>query len=130
MRSTKLWRLPTRGALGNGLRAVAGIVLVSAGSLVVTTRNRKITLRPERDGTTTVVTDKPVRFPVGTLIEISFGPGLKYDDNALSWATTACHLTAFGQTYPGLSSPHWYDDATFAELVYACGKIPVRDVVA
>jgi hypothetical protein len=39
MRSTKLLRLPQRGALGNGLRVVAGAVLASDGSLVVITRN-------------------------------------------------------------------------------------------
>src|SRR6516165_5098009 len=50
--STKLLRMPTRGALGNGLRVVAGAVLASKGSLVVTTRNQCITLRPERDGST------------------------------------------------------------------------------
>ena len=37
--STKLLRLPTRGALGNGLRVVAGAVLASKGFLTVTTRN-------------------------------------------------------------------------------------------
>ena len=58
MVSTKLLRLPTRGALGNGLRVVAGAVLASGGSLVVITRNRRIELRPERDGTTTVVSVK------------------------------------------------------------------------
>jgi hypothetical protein len=34
MVSTKLLRLPTRGALGNGLRVVTGAVLASGGSLV------------------------------------------------------------------------------------------------
>ena len=47
MLSTKLLRLPKRGALGNGLRVVAGAVLASEGSLVVITRNRRIVLRPE-----------------------------------------------------------------------------------
>jgi hypothetical protein len=37
MVSTKLLRLPTRGALGNGLRVVAGAVLASQGSLTVIT---------------------------------------------------------------------------------------------
>ena len=32
--SSKLLRLPTRGALGNGLRVVAGVVLASDGRLV------------------------------------------------------------------------------------------------
>src|ERR1700683_4107719 len=44
MVSTKLLRLPTRGALGNGLRVVAGSVLASGGSLAVTSRNRRIVL--------------------------------------------------------------------------------------
>lgn len=48
MISTKLLRLPTRGALGNGLRVVAGAVVASEGSLVVTTRNQGIELHPER----------------------------------------------------------------------------------
>ena len=56
MISTKLQRLPTRGALGNGLRVVVGAVLASEGSLVVTTRNRRLVLEPNpRDGSTTVV---------------------------------------------------------------------------
>ena len=62
MISTKLLRLPTRGALGNGLRVVAGAVLASEGILAVITRNRRSQLRPERDGTTTVVTVPPVNF--------------------------------------------------------------------
>src|SRR5262245_53299708 len=35
--SSKLLRLPTRGALGHGLRVVSGAVLASGGSLVVMT---------------------------------------------------------------------------------------------
>jgi hypothetical protein len=55
MRSSKLLRLPQRGALGNGLRVVAGAVLASAGSLVVITHNKRIKLRPRADGSTTVI---------------------------------------------------------------------------
>jgi hypothetical protein len=80
--STKLLRLPTRGALGNGLRVVAGAVLASEGSLVVLTRNRRIVLRPVREGTSTVVSAKAAKF--GTRIEISFGPALPRDANALA----------------------------------------------
>ena len=69
--------------LGNGLRVVAGAVLASEGSLTVITRNKRIELRPERDGTTTVVSVKPVKFPVGTRIEIGFGPALPCDDDTL-----------------------------------------------
>jgi hypothetical protein len=50
LRSSKLLRLPQRGALGNGLRVAAGAVLASQGSLAVITRNRRIVLRPRRTG--------------------------------------------------------------------------------
>jgi Histidine kinase-, DNA gyrase B-, and HSP90-like ATPase len=83
MVSTKLLRLPTRGALGNGLRVVAGSVLASDGSLTVTTRGKRITLRPERDGSTSVAGVKTVNSQAGTRIEISFGPAIPRDANAL-----------------------------------------------
>jgi hypothetical protein len=129
MVSTKLLRLPTRGALGNGLRVVAGAVLASSGSLAVVTRNRRIQLRPERDGTTTVVSVKKVEHPLGIRVEIGFGT-LPCDGNVLHWATVARHLDAFGSSYSGKSSPHWYDAAQFHELLYASGKTPVRELIA
>ena len=92
MVSTKLLRLPTRGALGNGLRVVAGSVLASNGSLVVTTRGKRIELRPEHDGSTTVVSVKPVKNQVGTRIEISFGPAIPSDADALHWARIATDM--------------------------------------
>src|SRR3954471_4190905 len=47
--SSKLNRMPTRGALGNGLRVVVGAVLASKGTLDVVTRNRLFTLTPHDD---------------------------------------------------------------------------------
>jgi hypothetical protein len=129
MISTKLLRLPTRGALGNGLRVVAGAVLVSDGILVVTTGNRRIELRPERDGSTTVVTVTPVDFPVGTRVEIDFGPAISEDEDALSWAVVATEM-ARGQSYAGKSSPWWYDAPQFHELLSASGAAPVRELMA
>ena len=126
--STKLLRLPTRGALGNGLRVVAGAVLASEGSLTVITRNRRIELRPERDGTTTVVRAKEVDWLVGTRVEIAFGPVLP-EDGALQWAHTATNL-AQGPTYAGRSSPWWYDLPQFQELLSASGTILVRELIA
>jgi hypothetical protein len=129
MISTKLLRLPTRGALGNGLRVVAGTVLASEGLLVVTTRNRRIELHPERDGSTTVVTVTSVDFPVGTRVEIGFGPAIPKDADALRWAVVARDL-AGGQCYQGKSSPWWYDAPQFHELLSASGAAPVRELVA
>jgi hypothetical protein len=129
MVSTKLLRLPTRGALGNGLRVVAGAVLASDGFLVVTTHNRRIELRPQRDGSTTVGKVTPGKFPVGTRIEIGFGAAIPEDENALYWAKVAIRMT-HGQAYAGRSSPYWYDVPQFHELLSASGTAPVRELVA
>jgi Topoisomerase 6 subunit A/Spo11, Toprim domain len=130
MVSTKLFRLPTRGAVGNGLRVVAGAVLASRGSLAVITGNKRIALRPEREGNTTVVSVKPVKRPVGTRIEITFGPDLPCDNDTLDWAHKARKLAQTGSTYAGKSSPHWYDEVQFHELLDAAGNRPVRDLVS
>ena len=104
-------------------------MLASGGSLAVITRDRRIELRPERDGTTTVVSTTKVEFPIGTRIEISFGPALPSDQAALAWAQIARHL-AQGTTYGGRSSPWWYDISQFQELLYASGDRPVRELIA
>jgi hypothetical protein len=103
MRSTKLLRLPTRGALGNGLRVVAGAVLASEGSLAVITRNRRIALRPESDGSTSVVSVIEVSHPIGTRVEIGFGPALPRDSNPLWWVRLAARC-AVGSSYKAV--PH------------------------
>jgi hypothetical protein len=130
MISSKLLRLPLRGALGNGLRVVAGAVLASQGSLVVQTRNRRITLRPERDGSTTVISTTSVNYPTGTRVEIQLGPAIPNDDRALHWAREAIALANLGKVYSGKSSPHWYDGTQFHELLYARGRTPVRELIA
>ena len=128
--TTKLLRRPTRGALGNGLRVVAGAVLASEGHLTVTTRNRRIQLRPERDGGTTVVGVKPAKFPVGTRVEIAFGRELPSDRSAMSWAKEACAVAHDGESYTGKTSAHWYDVPALRKLIDASGDRPVRDLMA
>jgi hypothetical protein len=130
MMSSKYLRLPTRGAVGNGLRVVAGAVLASGGTFTVITRNRRLKLRPERDGTTTVVKVEKAKRPVGTRIEIGFGPDLPCDDETLDWAQAACHMSGYGSDYSGKTSPWWYDAAQFHELLDASGDRPVRELVA
>jgi hypothetical protein len=130
MRSSKLIRLPQRGALGNGLRVVAGAVLASQGWLVVITRNRRIELAPQADGSTKVVKVTSVDYPVGTRIEIGFGAALPHDDNPLAWLQQAMAANAGGRSYDGASSPYWYDPAQFHELILAHGTQPLRLLVA
>jgi len=128
MVSSKLWRLPTRGALGNGLRVVAGAVLASRGKLTVITRNRRIELRPEHDGSTTIVSMEPVDFPVGTRVEFCPGAELPDESDPLCWARIAIKFG--GRSYEGKTSPWWYDQAQFHELLLAGGTRPVRKLVA
>jgi hypothetical protein len=45
-------------------------------------------LTPQEDGSTAVVSES-THFPVGTLIEIVFGPQIPDDDHALAWAHQA-----------------------------------------
>jgi hypothetical protein len=130
MRSSKLLRLPQRGALGNGLRVAAGAVLASEGSLVVISRNSRIVLRPESDGSTSVLEVTTVDHPTGTRIEIGFGPGLpRDDDEPLEWIELASKAVQ-GESYEGKSSPSWYDGAQFHELLLAAGAQPVRSLIA
>jgi hypothetical protein len=126
--STKLLRLPTRGALGNGLRVVAGAVLASDGFLIVETRGARLRLQPGRDGYTQVVERSASARRIGTRIEIVFGPDLPQDADALRWAHLAIHL-AQGNAYAGKSSPWWYDLPQFHELLSASGGVPVRALI-
>jgi hypothetical protein len=126
--STKLWRRPLRGAMGNGLRVVVGAVAASRGSLIVETGNRRLVLSPQPDGTTKVET-APIENRKGTRIEVAFGPGLPQDEYALHWAEMAIAL-AGGDGYAGRTSPYWYDGAQWLELLRAAGNRPVRDLIA
>jgi hypothetical protein len=127
--SSKLLRLPTRGALGNGLRVVAGAVLASRGRLVVLTRDCHIVVTPGDDGISkTEITQ--IDHPKGTRIEIRFGAALPEDENALYWAELAAGVGQSGKTYKGKTSPHWYDADSLFELFQAAGNRIVRDLIA
>jgi hypothetical protein len=128
--STKLLRLPTRGALGNGLRVVAGVVLASGGSLSVSTRGRTLRLAPQNDGRT-LVTSISAYDRQGTRVEVRFGPALlPLTDDLFVWAERAGVLVQGGDGYKGMSSPWWYDSDSFFELCQASGEMPARQLVS
>ncbi len=118
--STKMRRLPTRGALGNGLRVVAGAVLASQGALTVRTGARSLRLTPRDDGATTPQNIGHAYGP-GTRIEVALGKGAPDDPDVLAWAEQAVGLAGAGKGYLGKSSPWWYDDESFWELLQASG---------
>ena len=128
--SSKMLRLPTRGALGNGLRVAAGAVLASGGKLSVETRGARITLKPRHQDGTTASTRRAIKERAGTRIEISFGASLPKDHSALGLTQKAISLAKGGVSYNGASSPYWYDGPQFYELLSASGSAPVRQLVA
>jgi hypothetical protein len=71
---------------------------------------------------------KRVDFPVGTRIEIGFGPAIPEDSAALFWAAIATEM-AEGQSYEGKSSPWWYDAPQFDELLSAKRNKRVADYI-
>jgi hypothetical protein len=128
MRTSKLKRLPTRGALGNGLRVVAGAVLASGGSLELQTNWRGLRLIPQDDGTT--IYEQVSSFMWGgTRIEVRLGESLPVNDETLAWARHAIALSADESRYGGKTSPHWYDSEAFYELLQAAQGQTVRDVI-
>ena len=121
MVSTKLLRLPTRGALGNGLRVVAGSVLASDGFLVVITRNRRIELTPRArrldHGRQREAGQVPGRHPDRDRLRPGDPGGRERavlgDRRRSRWRT--------GRPTRASSSPCWYDAPQFHELLSASG---------
>jgi DNA topoisomerase VI subunit B len=113
MVSGKFWRLPERGALGNGLRIAVGCVAVSDGVIDITTNNRRTLLRPYRNGRTEIVETSEQDSPTGTRIIVTFGPNLPRDEcHDTTWAAHAVAISAEAEPpYDGRPSPHWMDAA-------------------
>src|SRR5512135_720720 len=129
LRSSKRLRLPSRGALGNGLRVVAGTVFSSGGSLTVATRGRTLRLTPQQSGETTA--EIVGQFDgEGTRVQVRFGPTLAVDEETLTWAEEAIRLAGMGTQYEGKPSPHWFDSDSFFRLVQDAGDVTVRQVIA
>ncbi len=128
--STKLLRLPTRGALGNGLRVVVGSVLASIGGyLEVATRGRRLRLTPLHDGTTQHERLEEWTGP-GTRIEVCHGEKIQVNAATLNWANDALLMAGQGDRYSGKTSPHWYNHDAFHELLLASNGPTVRDLIA
>jgi hypothetical protein len=128
--SSKILRRPSRGALGNGLRVVAGAVLATDGSLVISTRGRTLALAPDRE-TGQTRWDVTGRWKgSGTRIEVRLGPRLTVSQRSLEWAAMAALLADGESRYTGKSSPFWYDADSFYELLQAAGQRTIRELVA
>jgi DNA topoisomerase VI subunit B len=118
MISTKFWRLPSRGCLGNGLRIIVGTVAATGGTIEITTRNCRLVLRPLKSGRTEIVSTEPADHPVGTRLAVTFGDELPRDQAAMSWAKSAIALAqTAGSGYSRAANPHWFDIDQFTETL-------------
>ena len=131
--TSKLIRLPTRGALGNGLRVVAGAVLATGGKMKLATRGSYYSLRFDDDGSTTATRTGDYKGK-GVRIDLWLGNGPwptgGFDEASLDWARRTVLFSAGAKsTYKGRTSAFWYDSASFFELLQAAGEMTVRELV-
>jgi hypothetical protein len=116
--SSKYLRLPTRGALGNGLRCVASAVGLTKGELRVTTGGRTLAIIPDLlSGRSTAerIGDSP---DPGTRVEVRLGDPLRIGEADLDLANLGIAATrAQRDCYAGKSSPHWYGPDDLYELL-------------
>ena len=131
LRSSKLIRLPSRGALGNGLRVVCGAVLSTGGRLFVATGGTRYRLDFHDDGTATAKRAGSYSRR-GTRVEVWLGdgpwPAGGFDGEALELARRAVAFAGHGRPYVGRTSARWYDGDTFFELLQAADARTVRDL--
>lgn len=126
--SSKLMRVPSRGALGNGLRVVAGTVLASSGEMYVETRGWRHTISPRDDGSSSVVST-PCERDAGTLVAVRFGAVLPVRGDVLYWAQVASIFAPLGKPFKGKTSPWWYDSEAFFEMCRAAGQRSLDDLL-
>ena len=111
--SSKLIKLPTRGALGNGLRVVVGAVIATGGELFLCTNGNKYKIEPQADGSS-IATKLGDFNKGGTMIELSLGQN-RIDE---SWAKNAIFYCR-GEKYKGKTSGYWYNSESFYEIAQA-----------
>ena len=119
--SSKLWRKPTRGALGKGLQGVVGSVGSGGGCITILSSNRRVVLRPRiEDGQTAIEEVTEIDCPHGTSITIEVDRAYPEDPDALQWAELAIRLARdSGPPYIGRTSTHWSDADSFYGLIHA-----------
>jgi hypothetical protein len=110
MTSSKQWRRPTRGCVGNGLRVIVGSVVSGGGRIIVNTRSRRVSLRPRPDGTTAIEEVRSIEWPAGTAITVEIDPTYQARGDTLNWAVLAIRLAQnSSEPFRRDPSPWWFD---------------------
>jgi DNA topoisomerase VI subunit B len=126
MTSSKQWRRPSRGCVGNGLRVIVASVVTGGGSITVKTRNREVLLRPRLDGTTAIDHLGSIDWSVGTAITVEIDPA--YLDRSvvlLEWPKLAIQLAQQSDlAFDRKPSPLWLDaDHLATNMLAAIGPL-------
>ena len=121
---SKLWRMPSRGAMGNGLRVVVGAVAASDGTLRVTTRGQRYPRARKTDGSTAIERSEPAESFTGTTVEITFGPALPADRGALDWAEMAIDMALHGRSTPASRRPTGTTPTPFLSCCRVSATVP------
>ena len=110
MVSSKQWRRPTRGCVGNGLRVIVGSVASGGGMITIKTRNQAVTLRPRLDGTTAIEEVTAIAWPIGTAVTIQIDPSYHAHEGTGGWANRAIYLAQdSGAAFNRKPHPLWFD---------------------
>lgn len=117
MITSKLLRLPTRGALGNGLRVVIGAIISTNGSLIVKTKGKKYEIEFLNDGSANVNCIGNSEVLVGTEFDVFLGTSIyKLTERDLIWGNEAI-LMSRGDSHTCKTSAFWYTSESFYELL-------------
>ncbi|HYK36873.1 hypothetical protein [Alloacidobacterium sp.] len=131
MVSSKFFRRPSRGMLGNGLRVLVGAVALSDGTITVESHGRRTALRPRRFGDTEIISQISAPNKLGTRITYTLGAIIPYDDDLIEAEDAVKLACAAGPTYTRLPSPHWLDADHLAQsfAVIEAAETTVRQLI-
>ncbi|MCW8138229.1 MAG: hypothetical protein KIT58_04920 [Planctomycetota bacterium] len=126
--SSKLLRLPTRGALGNGLRVVVGAAVSTGGRIEITSKGRRFSVVVDDDGRGRA--EGVAETEAGPqCVRVVLGPTLPVRADDLAWSKRALSMAGHGTVYDGRTSAWWYDSAAFHELLLAAKTATVRQMI-
>lgn len=116
--SSKRWRQARRGALGNGLRVVMGVVYCSGGTIDVESRGQGWRLEVGPDGNTRTARHFPSEVHIGTAVTLTVGPELPFDADSIQAYADDCEV-AKGVAFGGSKAvPQWFGRATIIDLMH------------
>lgn len=120
--SSKLWRRADRGALGNGLRVVMGVVAIEGGTIRVESFGRHLALTVGIDGETVIEDRGASDIVTGTRVTVEIDGIEALVEFARDLASTP------GRAYDGPPYAGWFDADAIRSLLRAAPGLTVADL--